>query len=101
MSPGIYLSSSYRHFPSDKTQVFSQTPQSTAVHQKCPNIYSLQFRSGIKNMAEIINLDYVDFYNANLFKVIWYDKMQKKMTQNHKWSKTNFCNGKNAAKNNL
>ena len=44
-------------FPLTRLKCFPKPSQSTAVRQKCHNIFSLRCRSGIKNMAKIINLD--------------------------------------------
>ena len=76
MSPGIYLSSFYRHFSSDNAQVFFQTLPNPLLSIKNVTIF---FPSDVEAALKIwpkLRL-YADSYNANLFKVIWYDKMQK------------------------
>ena len=75
MSPGIYLSSFYRHFSSDKAQVFFQTLPNPLSTKNVPIFFPSDVEAALKIWPKLRL--YADSYNANLFKVIWYDKMQK------------------------
>ena len=54
-------------FPLTRLKCFPKPPQSTAVHQKCPNIFFLRWRSNMKDMAKIINLDFMSTFTMSIF----------------------------------